>query len=115
MIENPPPAPSPKPAFTLTPDQQNWLKFAIGFVGWYLLNGLFWLAVGGASGNYGYNMALGIFTLPANIIVLIVLTLIRRTRWVAVGIGAALAVNFIISLFLGVVFNAMCLFPFFSK
>jgi hypothetical protein len=87
--------------------------FAIGFLGWYLVNIFAWSHV--PAGGYG----LGVFfvfaiMLPFNIVALIVLGIIRSTRWVALGIVTALALNFLISLALGLTLNAQCLIPFFE-
>lgn len=73
----------------------------MGFVGWYLVS---WALV--------RPLGLNLFFL--NIIALIVLALIKATRRVAGGILVALALNFTISLILGLGLNALCFIPFFT-
>ena len=73
----------------------------MGFVGWYLVS---WALV--------RPLGLNLFFL--NIIALIVLALIKATRRVAGGILIALALNFTISLILGLGLNALCFIPFFT-
>ena len=73
----------------------------MGFVGWYLVS---WPLV--------RPLGLNLFLL--NIIALIVLALIKTTRRVAGGILIALALNFTISLILGLRLNALCFIPFFT-
>ncbi len=96
-----PPAPPAVPI----PRVIKWRDFLIGFVGWFLINGLLWLEAP--------NMEVGCITFPANLGLLITLAVIRRTRWVALGILSALALNFVIALIRGMAFNGICFVPFF--
>jgi hypothetical protein len=89
---------------------------AIGFFGWYVINGMIWfILLGGSSagGDYGYFN--GLFTFPANILVLIILAAIKSTRQIALGILAALALNLLIALVLGVSTNGICFIPFYIR
>ena len=76
----------------------------VGFFGWYLVS---WSLV--------RPLGLNLFFLNIIVlIVLIVLALIKGTRSVAGGILIALALNFTISLILGLGLNALCFIPFFT-
>jgi hypothetical protein len=94
-------------AGAVNPKRRNWRFFAFGFIGWYLVNGVIWVL----PGNNEFNLLL---TLPANILILIILAIIKRTRWIAFGMLTAIALNFLISLVLGLFNQAVCLVPFFS-
>jgi hypothetical protein len=100
--------------------RRRWLL--AGFIGWYIVNGLFWLIYkqiplldprGSTFVAIDY-LNMGILTTIINVIALIVLALIRRTRWIALGVLGAWAVNLAVSLVLGLLFNALCLTPFFT-
>ncbi len=85
-----------------------WRDFLIGFVGWFLVNGGLWLLL---SSQTPLSTACLLF--PTNLGLLIILAIIRRTRWVALGILSALALNFVIALVRGLGFNGICFIPFF--
>ena len=91
----------------------NWPHFVGGLLGWYAVNWASWGLVGGFS--TGENIIGNLICLPVNLLVLLILAIIRQTRWVALGILAALAINFAISLLLGLQFNAICFIPFIIK
>ncbi len=126
MNENPapvPPEPTKGPADTglAVSKRRRWLLAGAGFIGWYIVNGLFWLIyvqfpVKDPNAIYGLSPYLNMAMLATviNVILLIVLALIRRTRWIALGVLCALALNFAVSLVLGLSFNAFCLTPFFT-
>ena len=98
--------------------RKKWILFASGFFGWHVINTVFWLLItpGPKSPNeFVYVYLPNLLILPANIILLIVLAAIRPTRWMALGILAALALNFLISLILGLNTNAVCFVPFLVK
>ena len=103
------------PAPPMTP-QPKWLLFAAGLLGWYLVNGLIWLMMlrspfyPGWLDTYGFP---NLILLPLNLIILVVLAIIKRTRMIAFGILAALALNIVISLVIGLQGNAWCFVPFF--
>ena len=84
--------------------------FAIGFVGWYVVNGGLYLTVftGNPGGGF-YNLLL----LPVNVIVLIIAAF--RRQWFALGLLASFAVNLVLALLLGLTLNAFCWIPFFIK
>jgi hypothetical protein len=95
--------------------------FTIGFVGWYALNGVAWFLVaqqpgftlqGNAIESYGF---IGLCLWPANVLALIVLAVARPGRWIALGLLAAIASNFIIALILGASTGAYCFIPFFTS
>ena len=79
--------------------KRKWLKFLGGFMGWYLVNGLiaFLLDV---SHNLGGLIIWGFFVLPINIILLIVFSIIKKLRQVAVGMLSSMAANFLVLLIL---------------
>jgi hypothetical protein len=95
--------PAPKPVLT---QQQKLRRFLIGFLGWWLVNVPLYLLADRAQGAQG--SFLFIFTL--NVIALLVMAF--ANRWVALGIVAAVALNLVISLFLGQFFNVFCWIPF---
>jgi hypothetical protein len=88
---------------------QKWLLFITGFLGWFVVAGLLFY-------QQGYQIyMLNLICFPVTIISVIGLAIIRDSRWFAFGILAALAVNFIISLILGVMENGLCFVPFFVE
>jgi hypothetical protein len=72
----------------------------IGFIGWYLIA---WALTG----------LLSFWLFFVSLVALIFLALIKETRRLAGGILIALALNFVISLILGLGLNAFCFIPFF--
>ena len=82
------------------PDLQavmDWNQVTLGFIGWFVINGLYWAVVGGAAGELMYLVMLCVFVpLPANIIILLVL--LRSRRWMAIGAFSAMAINSILVL-----------------
>ncbi len=117
VTESQTPTPPTSPATTPGAQRQNWLKFAIGFAGWYLANGLIWMSMftpGVITGGYAM-LGTWMCLIAANILVLLVLAIVRPARWVALGMLAALALNLAISLSFGLFMNAYCLIPFFIK
>src|SRR5512138_356344 len=131
MNENPAPVPpeqlppeppqGPADSDLAISKRRRWLLAGAGFLGWYIVNGLFWLIYKqfpflDPAGIYGLSPYLNMAMLATviNVVLLIVLALIRRTRWIALGILAAWALNFAISLVLGLSFNGLCLTPFFT-
>ena len=104
--------PLPEPEKTISTSRK-FIEVMIGFGGWYIANGVIWLLVARSSSS-----SAGVLitcSLPGNIILLLVCALTKRLRRVALGILIALALNFVISLFVGMVFNALCFIPFFYK
>lgn len=81
-------------------------EFIIGFVGWFVIYGLYWvpiLLVGPRLGDGAIIVVLFFFlALLANIIALILLLLLSLTRWRWIPLGALLAftVNSILNLVL---------------
>ncbi len=121
QVVEPPPAAAPA--------KRRWWLVAIGFVGWYLVNGYIWwqyvgkfsltpwpsIALDDNSYTKSYQLIFNIFLFPSNLVLLLVLAIIRPTRPLALGILLAFSVNLIISLFLGLGNNALCLIPFFVR
>ncbi len=99
---------APAPPAEPIPKAVKWRDFAIGFVGWFLVNGLLWF-LASRLGRGG----IGCLLFPANLGALIILGVIRRTRWMALGILSALALNFLIALVRNMAFNGLCFIPFF--
>ena len=88
-----------------------WGKFLGGFIGWYLVNGLVAYLLNVTNDLEGLILW-GIIVLPANIILLIVFSVIKRFRPVAMGMLSSMAVNFLLTLSLtGIVENAICFIP----
>ncbi len=86
----------------------------IGFFGWYLVNGLLWFALTGASFDAAQAPAQALCLLFAvNFLLPVVLGLSKAARWMALGILAALALNFLVSLLVGTIINGICFVPFF--
>ena len=83
---------------------------ASGFVGWFLINGLVWGSTDG-----GEALIIPILCFSVNVITLFILAAIPPTRWIALGILAAWAINFILSMIFGVIGNGSCLVPFFIE
>jgi hypothetical protein len=92
--------------------QEQYIDFAIGFGGWYLLNGLAWLLIGydrygWLGSDYGIP---NLFLFPLNVILLIVFLIFRR--WIGLGTLGALAINLLIALVMSIVVNGVCAVPF---
>lgn len=87
--------------------------FAAGFLGWFLVNGLWWQLIFRGSQTGGTNFQGSFCILPFSILMLILLGFNPRTRQITWGGLAAIAVNMTVSLALGLFFNAICLIPFF--
>lgn len=83
------------------------IHLAIGVIGWFLINGLVWLFI---RDDLLFGQCI---ILPANILCLIKLAVNRKSRWVGLGILAAWVLNLILSLFLGIFQNGICLLPFY--
>ena len=95
-------------------------RFAIGFLGWYLVMAfVFWALLGytfdtGQKGLYeGIVILNGICIFPAQILTLVILFLVRSLREIGWGMLTAIGVNLLISLVLGLVSNSICFIPFF--
>ena len=93
----------------------------MGLVGWYAVNGITWFLLlppsrSSYQNSYGIEIALfSVGLIPFNIIFLLILASIPRTRMIVLGILIAMALNFMISLLLGMTMNAFCFIPFFNK
>lgn len=100
------------------------LNFAVGFLGWFLVNSLFWGFWALPIGEFMYALMICFFVpLPLNIILMIVLLVIKQRRWMAVGAFSALIFNMIISIqstplagtYSDPLFDLILLIPFFMK
>ncbi|MGE5251504.1 MAG: hypothetical protein ACM3QS_14980 [Bacteroidota bacterium] len=99
-------APAPNPI--LTRQQKLW-RFLIGFLGWFLVNTLVWVAAGALAfrndcfGFYECSHFFIFFALliavPGNVLVLILMAI--KNRWVALGILGAISVNSVTGLIFG--------------
>jgi len=90
----------------------------IGFAGWYIANGLFWYSQFGGSTNTNTNgeyIIANLILFPINLLVLIILSAIKSTRWVGLGILVALALNLLLALIVGTSINGWCFIPFYVK
>ena len=97
------------------------IEVFIGLLGWYIVNGIAWfllLPPSRSSYQNGYGMEIALFSMgliPFNMILLMVFGSISRTRMIALGMLMAMALNFLISLLLGMTMKAFCFIPFFNK
>ena len=89
------------------------LDFVIGFVGWFVVNGLLYgcsililQAVNSSTSDSILALLLGLLPLLANIAALIFFAFTRR--WIALGILAAFALVLVGVLVLGLVIYAIC-------
>jgi len=92
------------------------IHFAVGFLSWYAIHSLPWWLILRSSG--GDSIAFGFFSIPVflvlgflNTVGLGLMALWPRTRWLAFGAAAALALNLAASLLLGAFVNALCFIP----
>lgn len=93
-------------------------QFLAGFLGWYLVNGLYWVLLLGRQTIWQYagdNFLILAPTFCLNLLALILLSAIKPTRKIGLGILTALAVNLVIASVLGVAENAWCFYPFFAN
>jgi len=103
----PRPETQPEPPLSTT---KKIIHIASGFVGWFLINGIaWWFCKGDPVGNSIINLFFFFF----NITALFTLSVIRKTRWIALGILAAWVVNLLISIIFGMFWNGVCLVPFY--
>ncbi len=116
MSQQPPEVPpvTPKTAAPPLSPAEKRRDFFIGFVGWWVVNGALWLGLTGGEGLGlgGFGILLNLLLFPANLLMLIVLAFIRR--WIALGGLAAIAVNLLIALIMGVTLAGFCFIPFFT-
>jgi len=81
------------------------VQFTMGFVGWFVINGILWFLASG-------NITLGLVLFPANLVVLILVA--RRRQSAALGMLSAIAVNLVIALIIGIAIAGWCFIPFFT-
>ena len=89
--------------------QEKRIELLIGFIGWFVINGVLWVIASGTPVGIAYGIP-NLILFPANVLVLIILA--RTRRWVALGVLIALAVNLLITLIMGVAFEGLCFIPF---
>lgn len=97
----------PEPAFLSWEWWRAHPQTSYGFIGWYVINGLLYLIPRITS--------FFMFLFFTNILVILTLILTKETRYVGLGTIIALALNFLVSLILGVFFNGVCFVPFYVK
>ena len=110
---------SPEP-IKASENAPGWLTFLdqesdqiLGFVGWYALNIVIWTLFGARPGDeLGETGVMLLLVFPFHILVLFMLLVIKSTRKFAYGAVAAIAVNFVMSLVMGLITNALCFVPF---
>jgi len=90
---------------------QKIVDFVLGFVGWYLLNGLMYFCSFAfltyvSSEQDAISLALLVVPLVVNIVGLILLGLTRR--WIALGALAAFALLLLATLVIGLLVYAIC-------
>lgn len=101
---------------TYTSLKEAWIDVALGFIGWFVANGIVWFAINQwtrASGQPNNFFAGALLWLPCQIILLIVLAVFRNR--IALGVLAAVALNLAVTLLLGMTTQAMCGIPFFVQ
>jgi len=119
-VDLPPAETEPAPGSQPSPEQppmgmfKRYWKFAAGFLGWFLVNGLYWWWL-----LVGFQRAPDIvpsncIILTLNVLALILLIKKPKTRQITWGGLTAIAVNLFVSLMLGLFYNAFCLVPFFN-
>jgi hypothetical protein len=104
-----PPTPGDQPSATppVRKFKFTW-EFFVGFLGWYLATAIFY----GQVRDQEALMICGGLLFPVNVLVLILL--FKWQRQMGWGMLAALAVNMVVSLVLGLIQNAFCFIPFFG-
>lgn len=96
-----------------TTRNQKILDFVIGFLGWFLLNGLMYtcsvvlLGQLDTSGDSSW-LSLALLALPLVLNVVLLIVLGRLRRWIALGALAAFASTLVMVLILGIVVYAVC-------
>jgi hypothetical protein len=86
------------------------LEFIIGFVSWYIVNGLIYFFL---SDNPYSIMFCGLGIIPLNLLAMIILGIKRR--FVGLGLLVAFAVNLLITTLMGVFSQGVCFAPFFIE
>jgi len=94
-----------------------WLKFLCGLLGWFIVNTLLYAMLNKSYGSRfdllsDFQGLFWILVLAGNLIALIVLAILKKTRWIALGIISAMAVNFAINMVLLQFKGAYCFVPF---
>ncbi len=95
---------------------KKWLKFLGGFLGWFMVNTLLYTLLNRDHSDwYGvlfdYDAILWAMILLGNLIALIVLAILKKTRWIALGITSAMVSSFAINMFLMQLQGAYCFVP----
>jgi hypothetical protein len=93
--------------------RRKYIQFAGGFLGWYLVNGLLYQVLFLSDIDEEMALLFGLAILPINLILLVVLSIKHRTRFIGLGILSAMAVNLFVALVFGLGMNAQCFIPFF--
>ena len=116
-LPSPQPAPiGSQPSKPHQSQKTRWILFTVGFVGFFLINGI-GLAILNFVPNY-LNGPLeflnplvnltGFFCLILDLVLIVVLSIISKTRWIVFGFLAAMGVSFLITLLLGIFVIVAC-------
>jgi hypothetical protein len=99
----------------------NILDFSMAFVGWFIINTLLWTFIRSTTSSFEFFNPLVIIPLPVNIVLLILILLVKK-RWMALGgftaflvnaIGTVLVTAVAVPLSPPAISGTMCMFPFF--
>ena len=99
----------------------NILDFSAAFVGWFIINTLLWIFIRSTTSRFEFGNPLVVIPLPVNIVLLILVLLLKK-RWMALGAFTAFLVNAIgtvlvtavaIPLSPPAISGIICMFPFF--
>jgi len=98
------------PENTSSPTTSNWFKFLGGVLGWFVVNTFIYVTLNRLT-DYITAMVLWLGVLLLNVVVMIVLLVIKKTRMIVYGMVAAMALNFAIAISLLMTNQAMCFIP----
>lgn len=99
----------------------NILDFSAAFVGWFMMNSLLWSFIRSTTSRFEFGNPLVVIPLPANMILLILVLLLKK-RWMALGVFTAFLVNAIgtvlvtavaVPLSPPAISGTICMFPFY--
>lgn len=97
------------------------LDFSVAFVGWFIMNSLLWIFIRSTTSSFEFFNPLVMIPLPVNI-ALLILILLAKKRWMALGAFTAFLVNAIgtvlvtavaVPLSPPAISGIVCMFPFF--
>jgi ligand-binding sensor domain-containing protein len=97
------------------------LDFSLAFVGWFIINSLLWTFIRSTTSSFEFLNPLIMIPLPVNIVLLILILLVKK-RWMALGAFTAFLVNAIgtvlvtavaVPLSPPAISGILCMFPFY--